>query len=101
MSVPAVTTERFSDRQLNRWAERVSDAVTHVSRVPLLDGALVENTTVGVTETPINHKLGRKPRGAIIVLQDADARIWHSSERDSLRLYLTASAAVTVSLWVF
>lgn len=90
--------------EINKVQEYVGLALRPLLANPLLDGLLLEDVELanGVTEVP--HKLGRELRGWLIVRQDANASIWDSQTahtRRNVSLMLNASAAVTVSIWVF
>lgn len=79
-------------RDVQRWTERIGDVAS---------GKLLEDVPVGTSSTAIIHGMGGRPRGRVIVYQSADARVWDAAKPDTTRLYLQASAATTVSLWVF
>lgn len=90
---------RSSDELLNRVQDNIGRVINPLIDNPLLDGVLLDfNITTTATKYP--HGLGRKPMGWFLVAPQADARVWQTAS-DSTTLTLTASAAVTCSLWVF
>lgn len=69
---------------------------------PLLDGILLENVDLAnAVNTVINHKLGRQPRGWIVVDHAGTGTLIYRIAWNSSTLTLLAAAACTVSLWVF
>lgn len=76
------------------WAKEV------VSKA-ILDGRLIEDITVSTTDLTVTHRMGRIPRGAIVV---------KASGLGNIRLYQftadtittrSASGTQTVSIWIF
>ena len=68
----------------------------------ILDGVYLENVTVNTTETTIEHKLGRNFRDYIICKNNTFCEIKQLDKNDiSKFITLQATAATTVSLWVF
>lgn len=78
-----------------------AQALHEVQKTALLDGHQLDDVDVATSATEIKHLLGRKPKGFVVVDKDADARVWRSATSTSTLLTLRASAAVTVSLWVY
>ena len=74
-----------------------------VSVNELLNGRLLENIAIATTATKVSHGLKRVPRGWLVVDRTADARVFRDSTGTERTTFLTlkASAACTVSLWVF
>ena len=89
------------DELLNRIQDRLLAALNPVLKSQILDGRLVEGVVLGATQVSVAHGLDRSGVKFIVVSPQADARVWQSASADSKFLYLTASAAVTVDLWVF
>ena len=91
-----------------RWARELADYVSKIARewvgFPLQDGGTVEVDFVSGTVV-VPHKLGRKPRGFIVLQPQhstypyATAADW--AARDANFLTLTAGAAFTSDVWVF
>lgn len=87
-----------------KMQENVSKALQPFVNSPIADGVLLESVALinGVTE--INHKLGRAPRGWLIVRQRASASIWDVQDentRPKLTLKLQSNAAVICDIWIF
>ena len=75
-----------------------------VQLVPILDGRLVSDVTLTTSTTRVEHGLGRRPSGWIVVGKSADARVWDLQSSNNLQdryLDLRASATVVTSLWIF
>lgn len=95
-----------SDDNVVRQLQDASDAIFKVITVKeILDGILLEDISLlSANPNVINHKLGRKLRGYIIVRQDTNTNIWDSQTSNttpSLTLVLNCGSNVTISLWVF
>lgn len=87
------------------WTEDpdIPRAVNELQKIPILDGRLIENIALATgTRKVINHGLGRRFRGYIVVRRDAGAIIWSEDATDeSKELWLQASANVNINLWIF
>ena len=91
-------------REMTSLQTNVEQAVGEVIKSPLINGRLLENVILGTASVRVEHKLGRKPQGYIVVRRTADAQVFDSQAVEGspdLFLPLTASAPVTVSLWIF
>jgi hypothetical protein len=71
----------------------------------IINGVLIKNVNLDSSITnQVNHKLGRKPQGWIIVRQRANSIIWDSQDTNTKAnrtLELSCSANVTIDLWIF
>ncbi len=77
-----------------------------VSANPLLDGRLIEDIEIdGVSDTVVDHKLGRELRGWFLTRKSrAGAAVGDdqaNNDTPELTLILLSAAAQTVSIWVF
>jgi len=81
----------------------VRDTLEPLLRRELLDGRLIEDAALTTgTGNDLLHKLGRVPKGWIVVKQNAQADVWENANATPAKvLTLQTSANVTVSLWVF
>jgi len=93
-----ITTE---DADLNRVQDRIANALSPVFAARVVDGRLVESVALTTSAQSIAHGLDRAGVKWIVVSPDADARVWQTQAADSRFVYLQASAAVNVNLWVF
>lgn len=76
------------------WASELVD-------VPLLGGRLVEDVSVDTTGVVVNHRLGREPRGVLVVKNSTTAS-YQTDAFSKTTLTITASSGTsTVSIWVF
>lgn len=92
------------DRQTTQLQTNIEQAVAQVIRNPLIDGRIIEGVVLSTSALKIEHKLGRKVRGYIVLTRNANAEVYDNvSTEPQLELYLPllASAPVTVNLWVF
>jgi len=92
-----------SSPDTSRAIDEVRELANTLAAVELLDGRLLEDQALGNgTTTKLNHGMGRALRGYLIVRQDTAGTVHEVSGADATRqLWLQASAAMTVSLWVF
>lgn len=93
----------FKDKDVSRFQDSVDEYLNQLNGV-VLDGIILNDVLVGTSSTDISHKLGRTFQGWHLLDIQGDARVWRdtASTSDLTKfLPLKASAAVTVSLWVF
>lgn len=92
---------RTQDKDLSRLQDAIASPLRDLQGIPILDGVLVNDQALAsATTTTFNHKLGRKPQGYLITKRSAAADIYDTAFTKTA-MTLHASAAVTVSLWVF
>lgn len=92
---------KIGNPTLDLWQTQWKSQLDPVLASPLLDGLLLTNIQLVNGTTTINHKLGRKMVGWIVVDIDAGAAVYRSQPLNSLTLTLTSGAAGMCSLWVF
>jgi len=95
---------KSEDKDFMMMQTKWSGELNPLIRLPIIQGQLLENVELATGQNVINHRLGRKLRGYIIVLKDTNRDIWDSqasNERSNLTLLLESSGACIVSLWVF
>lgn len=88
------------DQLQSKWAAVLNPVIA----CPLINGLLLENVALEIGANVVNHRLGRKLTGWIIVRQNAAANIYDMQEFNQmpqLTLNLTTDADTTVSMWVF
>lgn len=82
------------------WATKLDPVISS----PLLQGQLLQSVHLISGITIVNHGLGRKLVGWLIVGVDGAATIYDNqaaNQMPQLTLSLTSNADVTASLWVF
>lgn len=79
------------------WKAAISPAI----QSDIVQGRLVEAINLDTAPVTFNHLLGRKMIGWVVSDQNAPALIARTQPLNDKNLTLTASAPVTVSLWVF
>jgi myo-inositol-hexaphosphate 3-phosphohydrolase len=92
------------NREITLLQANVEAALTALISTGLLNGALLTDIELSSGANTVEHKLGRKIQGRLIVAQSAAADLSDNiSSSDNLEqnFVLTSSAACTVSLWVF
>jgi hypothetical protein len=87
------------DEIINRIQDNIATSVNQVVTNPINQGQLIQASLAGGSNA-VPHKLGRVPQGYFIGSQ-SNASTIHETSRDSTFLNLTASSAVSVSLWIF
>jgi hypothetical protein len=86
--------------------ELMQDSIERVigplSSIEVLDGVLVSDIELSTTAKRVEHKLGRKPTGWILVNKNAAEDVFSALDvKPEFFLNLTATGTVTVSLWIF
>ena len=79
-------------------------ALESVARSEVGQGVFLADVAIGTTTTRISHTLGRVPKGWKVVDITADSRVFRDATITTERatfLYLKATTAVTVTLWIF
>ena len=90
------------NREINLLQKNVEASLGPLVANPLLNGSLLTGVNLASGANSVNHKLGRVPRGWFIVSSStADVVYGSVSSATDTTLTLTASGAITVSLWVF
>lgn len=99
--IRAIPTVAVKDQATERALGHIISAVGDIALKEILDGELLKDVVI-VAGTPklVAHKLGRKPVGYLVVRRSANSMVWDSAATKEF-LTLSASANVTVSLWVF
>ena len=83
-----------------KWAATLNPVLQN----PLLNGRLIQNVSVVSGQNVINHGLGRKLQGYIVVLNDSNVTFYDdqaTNQRPELTLLLQASGAAIITLYVF
>lgn len=82
------------------WANIINPVVD----LPLVQGLIIKNQALVNGSTVINHRLGRKLQGWIVVRQRAAASIYDTQDSNpspNLTLTLVSDAVVSVDIYVF
>lgn len=92
-------------QNVNKFQENVDVYLSQITAPFLLDGRLLENVQL-LTGAPnlIEHKLGRKPLGFLVVRKRAQADVWDNQDANVFKdrsIDLRSSANVTVDIYVF
>ena len=75
--------------------------VKRLVALPLLSGRLIEDIDVDTSGVVVNHRLGRAPRGVIVVKSSTTAS-YQTDDFSQYSFTITASAGTPqVSVWVF
>lgn len=83
-----------------QWATALNPVVNN----PISAGVLLKNITLTVGANSVNHRLGRKLQGWIIVRQRAAGSVYDTQDSNKfpeLTLSLQSSAAMVVDIYVF
>jgi len=98
------TTDRIVNQLQDNIANLLEPTATTVQDSPLLAGKILEKVDLTSGPNTIRHTLGRVLKGWFIVRQRASATVYDtqdSNDTPQVTLLLTASANVTVDLYVF
>ncbi len=101
MSIPKVQTD---NRLINQLQQNILTPLEQLSRLPLSSGVILTSQVLASGANVINHTLGRNLQGWFPVRVRASATFYDTQDTNPIpdrTLNLTASAAVTVDLFVF
>lgn len=95
----------IDNQEVKQLQENIEQYIKPLDNFPILDGVLVKDICLEAnTSNEIKHKLGRKPRGWIIVRKRADSRIWDlqsTNPEPSKTLSIACSHACQIDIWIF
>lgn len=86
-------------RTVNTMQQNVQDSLSRIEKNTILDSVTISNVVINTSKS-LEHKLGRIPKGYLIIQKNANAQVWNGSITDT-NIVLTSSAAVTVTLLIF
>jgi hypothetical protein len=86
--------------ELNKVQDNIEYVLGPVLSSAIIDGVLLNDVKLVSGLNVVDHKLGREPRGWIVVSPQANEQIWSSGQTRST-LLLNASGPITSSFWVF
>lgn len=94
-----------TDPVINKLQENIEEVVSPFVKNLLLDGFILSNIAlVTGQDNVINHKLGRKLQGWILIGNDSNAVVYDNQSNNTLpnsTLLLKASANCIIKLYVF
>ena len=99
MAIKELETIQFDDEKINRMQAFTKKFCNQFLNKEIIDGRLVSINLSNGTNT-VNHGLGRKPNGFMVISKNANVDIWGNVFTDKT-LTLSTNGAVTGSIWVF
>lgn len=94
--------EHTGNPQLDRIQSEIARLRTIITACPFIAGALVEAEDLTTSPKLVAHRLGRAPRGVIVVKASPDAAIGLSAAQPAdtaTHVNVESSATATASLW--
>jgi hypothetical protein len=92
-------------RVFNNAQDHIESVINPVLDSAIVNGVILEDIDlVSGSFTSVEHKLGRKPRGYLVIRKSAAQTVYEDvGDYDNRKLFLKlrASGSVTVNLWVF
>jgi hypothetical protein len=85
------------DLMQTRWKSLLDPILEN----PINSISIIDNVALVIGNNVINHRLGRKQQGWLILDIDAASTIYRSADFNDKTLTLNASAAATIKLGVF
>lgn len=87
---------------LNRVQDNVVEGFKVLEKFPFLNGILLENVVLSTGDNEMSHRLGKAPKGVIVVKSTGATSIYLKDSKIADRLMIVNSSAdVTVNLFVF
>lgn len=88
--------------ELQKVQENVGEALQPIIKSAILNGAQLDNISLASGNNTIEHRLGKKLSGWIVVKKDSGALIYEvESDFPSRILVLNSSSQCNISLWVY
>lgn len=101
MPLPVFNRLNLKEFETSRLQDNVAQALVPVLSNPLLNGRLIEGVFLSTSAaTPVEHKLGRRALGYIVVAKNASATVYNGDINDNY-IQIITDVNCTVSLWVF
>lgn len=98
MTISSVSTKLPMELLLTQWAQTINQLIKN----PILQGYAIDSIVLdATTPTDISIGLNRKQQGWFIIDNMASCNVWRTQPFNSTTLTLEASAATTISIWVF
>lgn len=96
-----MSREQFDDSRMERLQQRLRALEFVINKVKFLDGVYVPEVALTTSSSQIAHRLGRRPRGFLVLSVTPDAAVGLSTTQptDSAFVALEASASCTADLW--
>ena len=92
-------------RVFNNAQDHLEEVINPITDSQIIAGVILEDIALNSsTFTTIEHKLGRKPRGYLVIRKSAAQTVFEDAgdyANRKLFLRLKSSAALTVNLWIF
>ena len=88
------------DRSVSNFQDNVANSFGPLLKLPIVDGILLTGIVLATGSNQFAHNLARQPIGWMVADLNAAATIYRTAWTDKT-LSLTASAPVTLNLWVF
>ena len=100
MKLLPLETLHLPDSSASRFQDNLTNFTAQLSQLLFLKGSLI---AVGVTTSPqkVEHKLGVKPSGYIVLGQNAPGSIYSPEESTDKFITFQASANLSANIWVF
>jgi len=92
------------DREVNQLQSNVAEVLDPIAALPVINGNILTNVALLAGDNSINHKLGMRLTGWIVIRQRAAAEIFDkqvTNPTPTVTLVLNVSAPVVVDLYVF
>jgi hypothetical protein len=97
--------EQYDDPRMERLQNRIRELERFVDNCPFIDGSLVEDIAMTTASREVVHRLGREPKGFLVLKVTPDAAVGFSASQGTVDpkkiVKLEASATATVTFWFF
>ena len=102
--IQTIPLVQVPDQGQNRFNSSVKTSVDQLSKIPFLNGNFLQSIVLSTGQNTVNHGLGRAYISYFLGKTNAQVVPYDttpSSMDKTQSLQLTASAPVTIDLWVF
>lgn len=99
ISAPDSSSPAQLQRVINTVQQNIENSFNRLDKVSILNNVIFDGVLINGNRA-LEHKLGRKPVGYIIIQKTGNINIWNGSIDENI-LQLFSSGSVTASIMVF
>ena len=100
MSIRNFEVTNLGDYNTQKMQDSSALFLRQIEKFPMFSGNLLKDIALTNSAQDISHKLNRNPQGYLITKRSAGQTVYNSTMNDKT-IRLTATANVTVDIWIY